>query len=78
MKIMELKDIDYEKIITNINSVLEILDNFLLKKGLCSKIKNFFFNDSFGSVNQYKAELMLKFNVDEKNVKTSDNATLNW
>ncbi len=68
----------YKKILLNTNTVIDLLDDFLMKKGICSKIKNFFFNDCFGTMDQYKTELLIKFHVEEMNIKTSCNFTLNW
>jgi len=81
--VYELQDSDlanhYRKILQNSENVIDLLDDFLLNnKGFCLNIKNFLFNNSFGDMEHYKAEIMVKYNTEEFNILTKDNNKLNW
>jgi hypothetical protein len=65
-----------KKINLNIHNVEEILDEFLLKKGIFNKIKNLIWNDTFGSLYQFKIELLNRFNCEEVKITTNDNVKL--
>lgn len=65
-----------KKIVSNLEAIEEILDAFLLKKGILNKCKNILFNDTFGSLYQFKIELLNRFNCEEIKVITPDNIPL--
>lgn len=65
-----------KKIVSNLEAIEEILDAFLLKKGIFNKCKNILFNDTFGSLYQFKIELLNRFNCEEIKVITPDNIPL--
>jgi hypothetical protein len=65
-----------KKIVSNLETIEEILDAFLLKKGFLNKCRNVLFNDTFGSLYQFKIELLNRFNCEEIKVITSDNISL--
>jgi hypothetical protein len=65
-----------KKIVMNIEKVEEILEEFLLKKGILNKCKNAIRNDSFGSLYQFKIELLSRFKCDEIKINTDDKVEL--
>jgi hypothetical protein len=65
-----------KKIVSSLEAIEEVLDGFLLKKGLFNNCKNLLFNDTFGSLYQFKIELMNRFNCEEVKINTYDNITL--
>jgi len=69
---------NFEKVLSSLNEILDQLDDFLLNKGICSRIKNYLYNDCFGSFNQYRDDINNRFNVEEINIKTNDRNSLNW
>jgi len=78
--VFEFQDSDltnhYKKILLNSDIVLDQVDDFLLNKGLFSNVKHFLYNDSFGTSEHYKADLMTKHSVDEFSILTNDKTTL--
>ncbi len=65
-----------KKIILSIEKVEENLDDFLLKGGIYRKLKNWLFNDTFGSLCQLKAELMNRFNCETVGISTENKILL--
>ena len=66
---MEKKD-KFEKtakdVLNNLETIENLIDDFLSNKSNCFKfIKNFLYNDSFGSIPQLKIELISRFNCEE-------------
>ena len=57
------------KIQSNIKKIIIQIDDFLLKGHLFKNIINFLFNDTFGSLEQLKCELMSRFSAEEFKVK---------
>jgi len=74
----EALDISLRRIVSNIEKVEEILKEFQLQGNKFSKLKNIFFNDTFGSLNQFKIELENRFNCEEIKIPTPDNAIIDW
>jgi hypothetical protein len=75
----ESLDISLRRIISNIEKVEEILDNFLLKgKGKLKNLRNLLFNDTFGSLKQFKIELENRFNCNEIKLNTKDGKIIDW
>jgi hypothetical protein len=66
-------DSQIKKIILGIEKIEENLDDFLLKGGLFRRIKNWLFNDTFGSLFQLKAELINRFNCETVEIFTQNN-----
>lgn len=71
-----LLDSSIKKIIVGIEKVENLLDEFMLKKGFVSKIKNLIYNDAFGSLFQFKMEIINRFNCEEVKITTDDNIIL--
>ena len=71
-----LMDSYIKKTIINIEKVELLLNEFLLKGNKISQIKNYLFNDTFGSLNQFKIELMNRFSCEECQIITHDKITL--
>jgi hypothetical protein len=65
-----------KKMNNNLCKIEEIVDEFLLKKGYFSILKNFLFNDTFGSLYQFKIELLNRFNCEEVKINTVDKIKL--
>ena len=66
-----------KKINLNLDATLDNLNEFLLSgTGNYNIIKSFLFNDAFGSINQSKCELKLKYCCEEITLKTEDNNKL--
>ena len=57
------------KIQSNIKKIIIQIDDFLLKGNILKNIINFLFNDTFGSLEQLKCELMSRFSTEEFKVK---------
>lgn len=74
----ESLDIALRRIVSNIEKVDEILNEFQLKGGRLNKIKNILFNDTFGSLNQFKIELQNRFNCVEVQIPTPDKTIIDW
>jgi len=77
----DISDLNFDahakKINLNLEGTLENLEEYLLNgKGIFSKLKNFFCNDSFGSLSQAKCELKVKYSCEELTLKTDDNYSL--
>lgn len=68
----ESLDRHLKKILLNANIVEEQLNDYLCKKNLRSNVKNFLKNDSFGSLNQYRAELVINYNTEQITLDTKD------
>jgi hypothetical protein len=66
------------RIVINIEKVEEILKEFQLQGSKLSKLKSIFFNDTFGSLNQFKIELENRFNCVEVKIPTPDKAIIDW
>ncbi len=61
------------KINFNLNDILsDNLDEFLMKGNLISKVKNFLFNNAFGSSHQLKLELINRFNCEDMKIVLDD------
>lgn len=71
-------DVSLRRIINNIEKVEEILNEFQLKGGKFNKLKNIIFNDTFGSLKQFKIELENRFNCTEVKIPTSDKTIIDW
>jgi hypothetical protein len=65
-----------KKIMNNIEKVEDVLNQFLLKKGFFRNLKNLCFNDTFGSLRQFKVELINRYNCEEVTITTSDKINL--
>ena len=57
------------KIQSNIKKIIIQIDDFLLKGNIFKNLINFLFNDTFGSLEQLKCELMSRFSTEEFKVK---------
>ena len=58
-------DISLRRIIVNIEKVEEILNNFQLRGSNFNNFKNALLNDTFGSLKQFKIEMVNRFNCTE-------------
>ncbi len=65
-------DISLRRIVTNIEKVEEILKEFQLRGNKINKLKNIMFNDTFGSLSQFKIEIENRFNCVEVKIPTPD------
>ena len=74
----EALDVSIRRIVNNIEKVEEILKEFQLQGSKFSKIKNVLFNDTFGSLKQFKIELENRFNCVEVKIATPDKAIIDW
>lgn len=74
----EALDVSLRRIVSNIEKVEEILKEFQLQGSKLSKLKNIVFNDTFGSLNQFKIELENRFNCVEVKIPTPDKAIIDW
>lgn len=74
----EALDVSLRRIVTNIEKVEEILKEFQLEGNNFKKIKNIMFNDTFGSLSQFKIELENRFNCIEVKIPTPDKAIIDW
>lgn len=74
----EALDVSLRRIVNNIEKVEEILNEFQLQGNKLSKLKNVLFNDTFGSLSQFKIELENRFNCVEIKIPTQDNAIIDW
>ena len=71
-------DILLGRIVSKIEKVEDILKEFQLQGSKLSKLKSIFFNDTFGSLNQFKIELENRFNCVEVKIPTPDKAIIDW
>lgn len=71
-----LLDSYIKKIIQNLEKIEEIMNECLFKKGFLNKIKNLIFNDAFGSLAQFKIELVNRYNCDEEKITIEENITI--
>jgi hypothetical protein len=71
-----LLDSSIKRIIAKLNILDDQLKEFLLKKGFFNKIKNMLFNDSFGSLIQFKTDLTNRFACEEVKITTDDKIKL--
>lgn len=71
-------DVSLRRIVTNIEKVEEILKDFQLEGNNLKKLKNIMFNDTFGSLSQFKIELENRFNCIEVKIPTPDKAIIDW
>jgi hypothetical protein len=72
----EVLDNYIKKISANIDVIEDNLNDFMLKKGLWSKVYNFMMNDMFGSLRQLKVELLNRYNCEEVKITTQDKIVL--
>jgi hypothetical protein len=80
-KVHDISDLNIDahlkKINLNLDGTLENLNDFLMKgNGYFSKLKNFFWNDSFGDLLQAKCDLKIKYLCEDITLKTEDNNSL--
>jgi hypothetical protein len=68
-------------LISDSNDIIKLLEDFLCNKYhflSMKKIKNYFFNDTFSSENQYKTEFCLKFKEHFYTFITKDNKVIDY
>jgi hypothetical protein len=65
-----------KKLLINVEAVEDLINDFLLKRDWRTNYKNFWYNDTFGSIYQYRIELINKYNVQEFVVKSYDDTNL--
>lgn len=70
-------NIHLENIKKNIEQLEEFIQEFLLQKGFYKNIKNFLFNDAFGSLLHLKIELQSRYKCEEYKINI-DNIQLDW
>jgi hypothetical protein len=71
LNIKEITDLNNE-----LDNVIRIIDLYLSEKSFFKQILTFFFDNTFGSQNQFKIELKQKHNCEEIKVNTKDNTKL--
>ncbi len=69
-------DIHLKKICLNLNVLEDYIYDFLLKKDWRQNIKNFWYNDTFGSLEQSRLEMNSSFILEEYSVKLKDSKDL--
>lgn len=65
-----------KKIMFNIDRIDETLKEFQLQKGILNRLRNMLFNDTFGSLYQFKVELLNRFDCEEVKITTEDDVSL--
>jgi hypothetical protein len=74
---IDIKDTNLDrhinKILLNATIVEDYIIDALCKRGFKDNIKNFWYNDIFASIEQFRIDLILNYNVDEYYLETKDN-----
>jgi hypothetical protein len=65
-----------KKLLLNVEAIEDLIKDFLLKRDWRTNYKNFWYNDTFGSIYQYRIELINKYNAQEYVVKSFDDTNL--
>jgi len=60
------------KIVSNVDSIEIIMNEYLFKKSWGENVKNFWINDIFGSVEQMRIEMYMNYDIEEYLIQTKD------